>query len=164
MCLFRFQNLALVLEMAPLSFGIRLASLAYRKGLIDLERWLSSHLNNYRDYFFEVMLLFQPVSNQVRFQNYLLELSYFWCISCYLQHCLVFLKQISLGEVQNVSPKSLDDCRRLGNLYAETKSTFIKVLHCSSLFVSIIKKKEFVLKFHSVIMKSSIYAGSSSSY
>lgn len=52
--MFIFQNLATVLEMVPIPFGIRLASLASRRHLIDLENWLSNHLSIYKDNFFEV--------------------------------------------------------------------------------------------------------------
>lgn len=37
-----------------MSLGIRLAALASRKELIDLEKWLSENLHTYRDTFFEV--------------------------------------------------------------------------------------------------------------
>ncbi|KAK1408886.1 hypothetical protein QVD17_41009 [Tagetes erecta] len=47
-----------VLDMAPMSLGIRLAPLASRKELIDLEKWLSSNLTTYRDTFFEECLRF----------------------------------------------------------------------------------------------------------
>ncbi|KAI7742072.1 hypothetical protein M8C21_030078 [Ambrosia artemisiifolia] len=45
-----------VLDMVPMSLGIRLAALASRKELIDLEKWLSANLSIYRDTFFEVMI------------------------------------------------------------------------------------------------------------
>ncbi|KAD3069237.1 hypothetical protein R6Q59_016720 [Mikania micrantha] len=47
-----------VLDMVPLFLGIRLAALASRKELIDLEKWLSSNLSIYRDIFFEECLQF----------------------------------------------------------------------------------------------------------
>ncbi|KAI3693882.1 hypothetical protein L1987_76837 [Smallanthus sonchifolius] len=47
-----------VLDMVPMSLGIRLAPLASRKELIDLEKWLSSNLTTYRDTFFEECLRF----------------------------------------------------------------------------------------------------------
>lgn len=42
-----------VLDMVPMSLGIRLAALASRKEIIDLEKWLSSNLSTYRDTFYE---------------------------------------------------------------------------------------------------------------
>ncbi|KAK9049274.1 hypothetical protein SSX86_031758, partial [Deinandra increscens subsp. villosa] len=47
-----------VLDMVPMFLGIRLAALASRKDLIDLEKWLSSNLSIYRDTFFEECLRF----------------------------------------------------------------------------------------------------------
>lgn len=43
--------------MVPFSFGIRMAALGSRKELIDLETWLSTNLNTYKDTFFEVQYL-----------------------------------------------------------------------------------------------------------
>ncbi|KAI3741197.1 hypothetical protein L1987_58865 [Smallanthus sonchifolius] len=47
-----------VLDMVPMFLGIRLAALASRKELLDLEKWLSSNLSTYRDTFFEECLRF----------------------------------------------------------------------------------------------------------
>ncbi|CAI9292306.1 unnamed protein product [Lactuca saligna] len=47
-----------VLDMMPMSLGIKLAALASRKELIDLEKWLSANLSTYRDTFFEECLRF----------------------------------------------------------------------------------------------------------
>jgi hypothetical protein len=41
--------------MIPFPSGIRLAALASRKELIDLEKWLGNNLITYKDSFFEVM-------------------------------------------------------------------------------------------------------------
>jgi hypothetical protein len=41
--------------MIPSPFSIRLAALAFRKELVELEKWLSNNLNTYKDAFFEVM-------------------------------------------------------------------------------------------------------------
>lgn len=48
------QILSPVLDIIPCSFGIKLAALASRKDLVDLETWLSSNLSTYKDIFFEV--------------------------------------------------------------------------------------------------------------
>ncbi|XP_048132836.1 CCR4-NOT transcription complex subunit 1 isoform X7 [Rhodamnia argentea] len=50
--------LSQVLEMIPSSFGIRLAALASRKELIDLESWLNNNLSTYKHIFFEECLQF----------------------------------------------------------------------------------------------------------
>ncbi|OMP00668.1 hypothetical protein COLO4_12469 [Corchorus olitorius] len=50
--------LSSVLEMMPFASGIRLAVLASRKEVLDLEKWLSSNLNTYKDVFFEECLKF----------------------------------------------------------------------------------------------------------
>uniref|UniRef100_A0A2K1XR30 CCR4-Not complex component Not1 C-terminal domain-containing protein n=1 Tax=Populus trichocarpa TaxID=3694 RepID=A0A2K1XR30_POPTR len=47
-----------VLDMIPFPSGIRLAALASRKELIDLEKWLSNNLITYKDSFFEECLRF----------------------------------------------------------------------------------------------------------
>ncbi|KAM5554755.1 hypothetical protein ABKV19_022924 [Rosa sericea] len=50
--------LSSVMEMIPSPFSIRLAALAFRKELVELEKWLSSNLNTYKDTFFEECLKF----------------------------------------------------------------------------------------------------------
>jgi hypothetical protein len=50
------QIVSAVLDMVPSSYGIRLAALASRKELVDLEKWLSYNLNTYKDNFFEVII------------------------------------------------------------------------------------------------------------
>ncbi|KAM2315114.1 hypothetical protein ACFX1S_028052 [Malus domestica] len=50
--------LSSVLEMIPSSFSIRLAALASRKELVDLEKWLSNNLNAHKDIFFEECIKF----------------------------------------------------------------------------------------------------------
>ncbi|KAM7472074.1 hypothetical protein LguiA_010257 [Lonicera macranthoides] len=47
-----------VLDIIPCSFGIKLAALASRKDLVDLETWLSSNLSTYKDIFFEECINF----------------------------------------------------------------------------------------------------------
>ncbi|XP_040991398.1 CCR4-NOT transcription complex subunit 1-like isoform X2 [Juglans microcarpa x Juglans regia] len=47
-----------VLDMLPSYYAIRLAALASRKELVDLEKWLSYNLNTYKDIFFEECLNF----------------------------------------------------------------------------------------------------------
>ncbi|KAK9274352.1 hypothetical protein L1049_019166 [Liquidambar formosana] len=47
-----------VLERIPSSFGTRLAALASRKELVDLEKWLRDSLSTYKDSFFEECLKF----------------------------------------------------------------------------------------------------------
>ncbi|CAA2972771.1 Hypothetical predicted protein [Olea europaea subsp. europaea] len=50
--------LSTVLDMVPSHFGVRLAALASRKALIDLEQWLSTNLRTYKDSFYEECLKF----------------------------------------------------------------------------------------------------------
>ncbi|OIT36093.1 PREDICTED: CCR4-NOT transcription complex subunit 1 [Nicotiana attenuata] len=50
--------LSSVLDMIPYAFGIRLAALASRKELVDLEKWLSNNLSTFKDIFFEECLKF----------------------------------------------------------------------------------------------------------
>lgn len=50
--------LSSVLDRIPFAFGIRLAALASRKELLDLEKWLSNNLNTYKDTFYEACLKF----------------------------------------------------------------------------------------------------------
>lgn len=51
------QILSSVLDRIPFAFGIRLAALASRKELLDLEKWLSNNLNTYKDTFYEVCFI-----------------------------------------------------------------------------------------------------------
>uniref|UniRef100_A0A7N0SZB9 CCR4-NOT transcription complex subunit 1-like n=1 Tax=Kalanchoe fedtschenkoi TaxID=63787 RepID=A0A7N0SZB9_KALFE len=116
------KNLAPVLEMVPISFGIRLASLATRKDLLDLEKWLSGHLRTDRDYFFE--------------------------------QCIVFLNELQLGEVQNVSPSSSNDVDLL-SFYADTKPTFLKVLQAHRSVITSPHLPEEVSKLHGALLVGS---------
>lgn len=50
------QILSIVLDMVPYYFGIRLAAIAHRRELVDLEKWLSSKLIAYKDPFLEVII------------------------------------------------------------------------------------------------------------
>ncbi|PON57727.1 CCR4-NOT transcription complex subunit [Trema orientale] len=50
--------LSSVLDMTPFSFSIKLAALASRKELVDLENWLTNNLNAYKDIFLEECLKF----------------------------------------------------------------------------------------------------------
>ncbi|KAM7260736.1 hypothetical protein ACFE04_026211 [Oxalis oulophora] len=52
------QILSPVLEKLPFHFGIRLAVLASRKEIVDLEMWLANNLNTYQDIFFQECLKF----------------------------------------------------------------------------------------------------------
>ncbi|VFQ85948.1 unnamed protein product [Cuscuta campestris] len=47
-----------VMDMLPSNIGIRLAALSSHKGLIDLEKWLSTHLSTFKDKFYEECLKF----------------------------------------------------------------------------------------------------------
>lgn len=81
-----------VLDMVPMSLGIRLAALASRKELVDLEKWLSTNLSTYRDTFFEECLRFLK---EVEFGaeesfNRLHNSSNIW--SLYMETAPVFLK------------------------------------------------------------------------
>ncbi|KAJ9558076.1 hypothetical protein OSB04_012690 [Centaurea solstitialis] len=81
-----------VLDMVPMSLGIRLAALASRKELVDLEKWLSTNLSTYRDTFFEECLRFLK---EVEFgaqesSNRLHNSSSIW--SLYMETAPVFLK------------------------------------------------------------------------
>ncbi|KAI3681521.1 hypothetical protein L6452_36320 [Arctium lappa] len=81
-----------VLDMVPMSLGIRLAALASRKELVDLEKWLSTNLSTYRDTFFEECLRFLK---EVEFgaqesSNRLHNSSNIW--SLYMETAPVFLK------------------------------------------------------------------------
>lgn len=53
--LFILQIISSVLDMIPSPYAIRLAALASRKELVDLEKWLIYNLNTYKDIFFEVI-------------------------------------------------------------------------------------------------------------
>ncbi|KAL2514000.1 transcription regulator [Forsythia ovata] len=82
-----------VLDMIPSYFGVRLAALASSKELIDLEKWLGTHLSTYKDAFYEECLKFlkevvvgaQEVSiNRFHSPGSLMNI--------YLEACSTFLK------------------------------------------------------------------------
>ncbi|XP_047337457.1 CCR4-NOT transcription complex subunit 1 [Impatiens glandulifera] len=50
--------ISLVLDMVPFSFGIRLAALASRKDLLDMEKWIKSNVTTYTDPLFEECIRF----------------------------------------------------------------------------------------------------------
>ncbi|KAK8969351.1 hypothetical protein KSP40_PGU002018 [Platanthera guangdongensis] len=50
--------LTTVLEGTPFSFGVKLASIAFRKEQTGLEKWLNDNLSTYKDVFFQVCLKF----------------------------------------------------------------------------------------------------------
>lgn len=50
------QILSSVLDMIPFYFGIRLAAVASKKEIMDLENWLSTQLVTNKDTFYEVSL------------------------------------------------------------------------------------------------------------
>lgn len=52
------QILSKVLDMSPFHFGIRLAVLASKKEIMDLESWLSTQLVSNKDAFYEVSAFF----------------------------------------------------------------------------------------------------------
>ena len=56
---FSLQILSHVLDMLPFSLSIKLAALASRKELVDLEKWLSTYINTYTDTFFAVNDMFR---------------------------------------------------------------------------------------------------------
>lgn len=73
---FYLQILSSVLEMIPSAFSIKLAALASRKELLDLEKWLSNNLNTYRDIFFEVIFrwpsprCYMQISNNISVSSF----------------------------------------------------------------------------------------------
>nr|XP_043622240.1 CCR4-NOT transcription complex subunit 1-like [Erigeron canadensis] len=77
-----------VLDMIPMSLGIRLAALASRKELIDLEKWLSSNLSTYRENFFEECLRFLRLAQES--SNRLHNSGNIW--SLYMEAAPVFYK------------------------------------------------------------------------
>lgn len=54
MSLLLIQMLTPVLDMIPSYFGVRLAAVASSKELLDLEKWLGTHLSTYKEAFYEV--------------------------------------------------------------------------------------------------------------
>lgn len=52
---FYLQILPVVLDMLPFPNGIRLAAVASRNELVDLEKWLTSNISIYKDTFIEVL-------------------------------------------------------------------------------------------------------------
>lgn len=65
------QILAAVLDMTPPAFSIKLAALASRKELVDLEKWLTNNLNAYKDIFYEVTFHVPPPCCYMQISYYL---------------------------------------------------------------------------------------------
>uniref|UniRef100_A0A2N9FJB6 CCR4-NOT transcription complex subunit 1-like n=1 Tax=Fagus sylvatica TaxID=28930 RepID=A0A2N9FJB6_FAGSY len=111
-----------VLDMIPSPYAIRLAALASRKELVDLEKWLIYNLNTYKDIFFE--------------------------------ECLKFLKEIQFGGSQDFSTKTFHHSGAVLNLYAETSSTFMKVLKAHTGLITSSQLIEEMEKLHATVTDS----------
>ncbi|KAL2319967.1 hypothetical protein Fmac_028936 [Flemingia macrophylla] len=108
--------LSSVVETIPSYYSIRLAAVASRKEFLDLEKWLSSNLTTFKEFFFEFY------SSNFSYQNRadIIRLT--------LQECLKFLKDSHFGGSQNLSGKSFHQSGAVLSLYAETTATILKVL------------------------------------
>ncbi|WKA05432.1 hypothetical protein VitviT2T_023400 [Vitis vinifera] len=113
--------LSQVLELIPSPFSIRLAALASRHELVDLEKWLPDNLTTYKDIFFE--------------------------------ECLKFLREIQFGAAQ-VSSSSFHHSGAIMDLYSETSSTFLKVLHAHTGLVTSSQLSEEMERLHVTIMRA----------
>ncbi|KAI3834653.1 hypothetical protein MKX03_005993, partial [Papaver bracteatum] len=96
-----------VLDMAPFSFSIKLAALAFGKEQIHLEKWLSDNLSTYGDILFEVCLTFLK---ELRFdvpQDFPADEHSTAVANAYLETVPIFIKVLLGHAGQNVSHRHL---------------------------------------------------------
>ncbi|CAK7347840.1 unnamed protein product [Dovyalis caffra] len=123
--------LSSVLDMIPFPSGIRLAALASRKELLDLEKWLSPN----------------TLSSLAK--------SYLGNSKCGVtMECLKFLKEIQLGGSQDFSAKPFHHQSNIVNLYSETSSSFLKVLKAHTSLIISTQLSEEMERLHATVMDS----------
>lgn len=123
------QILSSVLDLVPMSLGIRLAALGSLKELIDLEEWLSTNLSTYEDIFFEECLRFlKVVEIDAQDSSDCGEI-----LSVYKETAPTFLKVLQLHtsllvsnhseEVKSLYVTSMDNSQRMKNIGGPNSST-----------------------------------------
>ncbi|XP_049394469.1 general negative regulator of transcription subunit 1-like [Solanum stenotomum] len=111
--------------MIPYPFGVRLAALASCKGLIDLEKWLSSNLNAYKDAFYEECIKFLKevhLAAQVVTSNHFCSPNALRTI--YLETSSTFLKVLQSHSGLVSSPHLSVEMDKLHVTYMGTNSRF----------------------------------------
>uniref|UniRef100_M0ZG78 Ccr4-not transcription complex n=1 Tax=Solanum tuberosum TaxID=4113 RepID=M0ZG78_SOLTU len=111
--------------MIPYAFGVKLAALASCKGLIDLEKWLSSNLNAYKDAFYEECIKFLKevhLAAQVVTSNHFCSPNALRII--YLGTSSTFLKVLQSHSCLVSSPHLSVEMDKLHVTYMGTKSRF----------------------------------------
>ncbi|KAH0733234.1 hypothetical protein KY289_004422 [Solanum tuberosum] len=119
------QILSPILDMIPYAFGVKLAALASCKGLIDLEKWLSSNLNAYKDAFYEECIKFLKevhLAAQVVTSNHFCSPNALRII--YLGTSSTFLKVLQSHSCLVSSPHLSVEMDKLHVTYMGTKSRF----------------------------------------
>uniref|UniRef100_M0ZG75 Ccr4-not transcription complex n=1 Tax=Solanum tuberosum TaxID=4113 RepID=M0ZG75_SOLTU len=114
-----------ILDMIPYAFGVKLAALASCKGLIDLEKWLSSNLNAYKDAFYEECIKFLKevhLAAQVVTSNHFCSPNALRII--YLGTSSTFLKVLQSHSCLVSSPHLSVEMDKLHVTYMGTKSRF----------------------------------------
>ncbi|KAL8091899.1 uncharacterized protein LOC141692281 isoform X1 [Apium graveolens] len=122
--------LSLVLEMVPFSFGIRMAALASRKELVDLEKWLSINLITYKDTLFEECLKFVKevqISTQDMPPTRFDQSGSLWNI--YSETISTFLKVLQ-ANTASISSRSL--CEEIEKLNVTVMHSNIRVVNPSA--------------------------------
>ncbi|KAM3378721.1 hypothetical protein P3S68_011134 [Capsicum galapagoense] len=114
-----------ILDMIPYSFSIRLAALASCKELIDLEKWLSSNLNTYKDAFYEECIKFLKevhLAAQDVNSNHFFSPNALWTI--YSETSSTFLKVLQSHSGLVSSPDLFVEVDKLHVTYKGTNSRF----------------------------------------
>ncbi|KAF3641354.1 putative protein pleiotropic regulatory locus 1-like [Capsicum annuum] len=112
-------------DMIPYSFSIRLAALASCKELIDLEKWLSSNLNTYKDAFYEECIKFLKevhLAAQDVNSNHFFSPNALWTI--YSETSSTFLKVLQSHSGLVSSPYLFVEVDKLHVTYKGTNSRF----------------------------------------
>ncbi|RZC68421.1 hypothetical protein C5167_031663 [Papaver somniferum] len=122
-----FKILSPVLDMAPFSFSIKLAALAFGKEQIHLKKWLSENLSTYGDILFEVCLMFLK---ELRFdvpQDFPADEHSTAVANAYLETVPIFIKVLLGHAGQNVSHRHLLEEIKNSHIKWKTDSYFLQM-------------------------------------
>ncbi|KAG8653698.1 CCR4-NOT transcription complex subunit 1-like isoform X2 [Manihot esculenta] len=107
--------LSSVLDMIPSPSGIRLAAVASRKELIDLEKWLTTNLVTYKDFFFEECFKFLKEVQHGGSQDFSTKPFHHTSsiTNVYLETCSTFLKVLKAHTSLTISSRLSEEMEKL---------------------------------------------------
>ncbi|KAI3917584.1 hypothetical protein MKW98_021346 [Papaver atlanticum] len=116
-----------VLDMAPFSFSIKLAALAFGKEQIHLEKWLSDNLSTYGGILFEVCLVFLKELQFDVPQDFPADEHVTAVANAYLETVPIFIKVLLGLAGQNVSHRHLLEEIKNSHIKWKTNSYFLQM-------------------------------------